>query len=168
MPDHERFLRGIEMSTVRSSLSDENRDITAKALQGALVDLLDLSLVGKQAHWNVYGKNFRSLHLQLDEIVVAARNATDLVAERAIAIGVSADGRASTVAETSSVPKIHDGTIIDTEVVSLFIEAYGAIIANMRERIEATESADPVTQDLLIGVTAELEKQSWMFQAELG
>ncbi|MBO3734828.1 Dps family protein [Glycomyces niveus] len=155
------------MSTVRSSLSDENRDTTAKALQGALVDLIDLSLVGKQAHWNVYGKNFRSLHLQLDEIVVSARNATDLVAERAIAIGVSADGRAGTVAETSSVPKIHDGQISDTEVVSLFIEAYTAIIANMRERIEVTESADPVTQDLLIGITAELEKQSWMFQAEL-
>ncbi|MCD0445952.1 DNA starvation/stationary phase protection protein [Glycomyces sp. A-F 0318] len=161
-------MRGTEMSTVRSSLTDENRDTTAKALQGALVDLIDLSLVGKQAHWNVYGKNFRSLHLQLDEIVLSARNATDLVAERAIAIGVSADGRAATVAEHSSVPKIHDGTISDTEVVSLMIDAYTAVIANMRERISATESADPVTQDLLIGVTAELEKQSWMFQAELG
>lgn len=156
------------MSTVRSSLSDEHREITAKALQGALVDLIDLALVGKQAHWNVYGKNFRSLHLQLDEIVSWARGGSDLVAERAIAIGVSADGRASTVAEASSVPKIQDGQISDTEVISLFIEAYGAIVANMRERIEATESADPVTQDLLIGITAELEKQSWMFQAELG
>lgn len=155
------------MSTVRSSLSDEHRDTAAEALQGALVDLIDLALVGKQAHWNVYGKNFRSLHLQLDEIVTWARGGADLVAERAIAIGVAADGRASTVAETSSVPRIHDGQISDTEVVSLFIEAYGAIVANMRERIEATESADPVTQDLLIGITAELEKQSWMFQAEL-
>jgi starvation-inducible DNA-binding protein len=155
------------MSTVRSTLSDEHRDITATALQGALVDLIDLALVGKQAHWNVHGKHFRSLHLQLDEIVLWARGSADLVAERAIAIGVSADGRASTVAETSSVPKINDGPISDTEVISLFIEAYGAIVANMRERIEATESADPVTQDLLIGITAELEKQSWMFQAEL-
>jgi len=156
------------MSTVRSSLSDEHRETVASALQGALVDLIDLSLVGKQAHWNVYGKNFRSLHLQLDEIVASARNAADLVAERAIAVGVSADGRASTVAEKSSVPRIHDGTISDTEVVSLFIEAYTSIVANMRERISVTESADPVTQDLLIGITAELEKQSWMFQAELG
>ncbi|MCC3765465.1 DNA starvation/stationary phase protection protein [Glycomyces sp. TRM65418] len=156
------------MTTVRSSLSDEHRETTAKALQGALVDLIDLSLVGKQAHWNVYGKNFRSLHLQLDEIVTWARASADLVAERAIAIGVSADGRASTVAENSSVPRIHDGQISDTEAISLFIEAYGAIIANMRERIEVTDSSDPVTQDLLIGITAELEKQSWMFQAELG
>ncbi|MCH7232947.1 DNA starvation/stationary phase protection protein [Glycomyces sp. L485] len=156
------------MSTVRSSLSDENRDIAAVALQGSLVDLIDLSLTGKQAHWNVYGRNFRSLHLQLDEIVVSARNAADTVAERAIAIGVSADGRAATVAANSSVPKIPSGQIADTEAIALFIEAYTSIISNMRERIDAVESADPVTQDLLIGITAELEKQSWMFQAELG
>ncbi|WP_460497784.1 Dps family protein [Glycomyces tarimensis] len=155
------------MTTVRSSLSDENRDITASALQGALVDLIDLSLIGKQAHWNVYGKNFRSLHLQLDETVTTARNSADAVAERAIAIGASADGRASTVSSESSVPKIDPGQIADTDVIALFIDAYTSIISKMRERIDATESADPVTQDLLIGITAELEKQSWMFQAEL-
>ncbi|WP_460546312.1 Dps family protein [Glycomyces halotolerans] len=155
------------MTTVRSSLSDEHREITSGALQGALVDLLDLALIGKQAHWNVYGKQFRSLHLQLDEIVTSARNAADTVAERAIAIGASADGRASTVAAESSAPKIEAGQIADTEVVALFIDAYTSIISKMRERIEAVESADPVTQDILIGITAELEKQSWMFQAEL-
>lgn len=156
------------MSTVRSTLSDENRRITAGALQGALVDLLDLSLTGKQAHWNVYGRHFRTLHFQLDETVSTARSAADTVAERAIAIGVSADGRASTIVSDSSVPKIEAGPIADTEVVSLFVEAYTAIISNMRDRIDATESADQVTQDILIGITAELEKQSWMFQAELG
>ncbi|GAB3653243.1 DNA starvation/stationary phase protection protein [Glycomyces tarimensis] len=160
-------MRGADMTTVRSSLSDENRDITASALQGALVDLIDLSLIGKQAHWNVYGKNFRSLHLQLDETVTTARNSADAVAERAIAIGASADGRASTVSSESSVPKIDPGQIADTDVIALFIDAYTSIISKMRERIDATESADPVTQDLLIGITAELEKQSWMFQAEL-
>ncbi|MBU1803288.1 MAG: DNA starvation/stationary phase protection protein, partial [Actinobacteria bacterium] len=34
-------------------------------LQQLLVDLTDLHLQGKQAHWNVVGKNFRDLHLQL-------------------------------------------------------------------------------------------------------
>ena len=41
-------------------------------LQQLLVDLNDLALQGKQAHWNIVGPNFRDLHLQLDEIIDAA------------------------------------------------------------------------------------------------
>ncbi|HET7740426.1 MAG TPA: ferritin-like domain-containing protein, partial [Mycobacterium sp.] len=42
-------------------------------LQKVLVDLIELHLQGKQAHWNLVGTNFRDLHLQLDEIVDTAR-----------------------------------------------------------------------------------------------
>ena len=52
------------------------------------------SLVAKQVHWNVVGPRFRSVHLQLDEVVDTARQHADTVAERASAIGVSPDGRA--------------------------------------------------------------------------
>lgn len=36
----------------------------------------------------------------------------------------------------------------------------------MRERIAVTGEPDPVSQDLLITLTADLEKHAWMFQAE--
>jgi starvation-inducible DNA-binding protein len=110
--------------TVKSTLPDDARQVTGDALQSTLVDLVGLSLIGKQAHWNLVGPRFRSIHLQLDEVVTAARDFSDTVAERAAALG------------------------------------------RLRERIEATEKADPVSQDLLIGITAELEKQRWMFDAE--
>ena len=42
-------------------------------LQAVLVDLIELHVQGKQAHWNIVGTNFRDLHLQLDEIIDAAR-----------------------------------------------------------------------------------------------
>ena len=51
-------------------------------LQRVLVDLIELHLQGKQAHWNVVGTNFRDLHLQLDDLVDFAREASDTVAER--------------------------------------------------------------------------------------
>ncbi|MGW4563081.1 DNA starvation/stationary phase protection protein, partial [Streptomyces sp. NPDC004561] len=35
-----------------------------------------------------------------------------------------------------------------------------------RERVEATGESDPVTQDIFIAITADLEKHHWMFQAE--
>ncbi|MBD0695098.1 Dps family protein [Streptomyces sp. CBMA123] len=151
---------------ISSPLPEADRKTTGHALQGTLVDLLDLSLVAKQAHWNLYGPRFRSVHLQLDEVVATAREYADGVAERAAAIGVSPDGRAATVAGSSSLPAFPEGWTADTAVVEYLVNAFGAVIGRMRARIEDTAAADPVTQDLLIGLTAELEKHSWMFQAE--
>jgi starvation-inducible DNA-binding protein len=150
----------------KSPLSSKDVEGVGRALQGALVDLVDLSLVAKQAHWNVVGTNFRSLHLQLDEVVLLARNQADLVAERAMTIGVNPDGRAATVAKESGLPGHPEGTVKDADVVAYFVAALEATISRMRQRIAATEVPDPVTQDLLIGATAELEKTYWMFQAE--
>ncbi|MFD9205367.1 Dps family protein [Streptomyces sioyaensis] len=154
------------MSVVKSTLSDEGRGIVGHALQGALVDLVDLSLVAKQVHWNVVGPRFRSVHLQLDDVVASARAHADTVAERASAIGVPPDGRAATVAKTSGIHEIGDGWIKDGDVVRAMVEALSAVIGRMRERIVATADPDPVSQDILIGLTGDLEKHHWMFQAE--
>jgi starvation-inducible DNA-binding protein len=153
------------MTVMKSVLSDDARKITGEALQGALVDLLDLSLVAKQAHWNIVGPRFRSIHFQLDEVVTTARTYADDVAERAAAIGVNPDGRAGTLAQTSGLPKVSDGWIKDEDVVRYMIEALEAIIRRMRERIDATDKPDLVTQDLLNGLTRDLEKHHWMFAA---
>ena len=154
------------MPKITSTLPEKAQQVTGDALQGALVDLIDLSLAAKQAHWNVVGRNFRSIHLQLDEVVTAARAFSDLVAERASAIGVSPDGRTATVAATSGVPALDAGWIEDVTVVDAFVATLSAVVERMRERVEATADPDPVSQDLLITVTAELEKQRWMFEAE--
>lgn len=156
------------MYVVKSPLSDENLKTVSEALQGALVDLVDLSLVAKQIHWNVVGQRFRSVHLQLDEVVTLARTHTDTVAERAAALGVSPDGRAATVAVGSGIGVTPEGWVDDTAAVGAMVDALGAVIARMRERVDATGEADPVSQDLLIAVTGDLEKQYWMFQAENG
>ncbi|MFE9926743.1 Dps family protein [Streptomyces sp. NPDC005774] len=156
------------MYVVKSPLSDENLKTVSEALQGALVDLVDLSLVAKQIHWNVVGQRFRSVHLQLDEVVTLARTHTDTVAERAAALGVSPDGRAATVAVGSGIGVTPEGWVDDTAAVGAMVDALGAVTARMRERVDTTGEADPVSQDLLIAVTGDLEKQRWMFQAENG
>lgn len=154
------------MTVVKSPLPEESRKIVGEALQGALVDLVDLSLLSKQVHWNIIGPRFRSIHHQLDEVVSAARTASDTVAERAAAIGVSPDGRAGTVAKTSGIDTVTDGWVKDDEVVETLVTALDAVITRMRERIHVTDRPDPVSQELLIGITAGLEKAHWMFQAE--
>ncbi|MFF1477544.1 Dps family protein [Streptomyces sp. NPDC058301] len=154
------------MAAVKSALPDADLKVVGTALQGALVDLVDLSLAAKQVHWNVVGPRFRSVHLQLDEVVTTARLHSDVVAERASALGVAPDGRAATVAASSAIGTVPEGWIKDNEAVQVLVVALGRVIERMRERIAATEKPDPVTQDLLITVTGELEKHAWMFQAE--
>ncbi|GFH39354.1 Dps family protein [Streptomyces pacificus] len=154
------------MCAVKSILPEDARKVTGEALQGALVDLIDLALVAKQVHWNVVGPRFRSVHLQLDEVVTTARMHSDTVAERASAIGVAPDGRAESVASASAIGKVPDGWIQDSDVVSTMVKSLSAVIDRMRERIRITDEPDPVSQDILIALTADLEKHAWMFQAE--
>lgn len=153
------------MVSVKSPLSDAARKTAGEALQGALVDLVDLSLAAKQAHWNLTGKHFRSLHLQLDDIVAVARQHMDIVAERAIAIGFNPDGRSASVAAQSQLPPLDAGYLHDDKVVTAFVEILEGIVERFRERIRATDDADLVSQDLLIATSEDLEKQHWMIQA---
>ncbi|MEU0300324.1 DNA starvation/stationary phase protection protein [Streptomyces sp. NPDC006175] len=154
------------MSVVKSALSEGDLKVVGDALQGALVDLVDLSLVAKQVHWNVVGPRFRSVHLQLDEVVDTARQHSDTVAERASAIGVNPDGRSRTLAKTTAIDVVPDGWIKDVDAVRVLVDALRVVIDRMRERIEATDEPDPISQDILITLTADLEKHAWMFQAE--
>ncbi|MFD8305475.1 Dps family protein [Streptomyces sp. NPDC059690] len=154
------------MTVVKSTLPEPARKVTGEALQGTLVDLLGLSLIGKQAHWNIVGPRFRSIHLQLDEVVATARTHADTVAERSAALGLPPDGRPETIAADFGLPGPKEGWVRDTDVVQVMVETLEAAIGRLRERIAATDEPDPVTQDLLIAITADLEKQRWMFEAE--
>lgn len=156
------------MYVVKSPLADTDLKTVSEALQGALLDLVDLSLVAKQVHWNVIGPRFRSIHLQLDEVVDTARRHSDTVAERASALGVPPDARAATVAQGSGIGSVPQGWVKDTDAVGTLVSALGSVIARMRERVVATAEADPVSQDIFLGITADLEKHHWMFQAENG
>ncbi|PXY31235.1 DNA starvation/stationary phase protection protein Dps [Prauserella muralis] len=153
-------------SPITSPLKESDKEVTANALQATLVDLIDLSLIAKQAHWNVVGSHFRSVHLQLDELVSAARGFTDDVAERANAIGVSPNGKAKTVADTSGLPEYPDNWQADTATIAAIVDILARVIERIRARIDETDKSDLVTQDLLIEIAAELEKQHWMWQAQ--
>lgn len=154
------------MDTVKSPLPDEARKVTGDALQGALTDLIDLSLQGKQAHWNLVGRHFRSLHLQLDDVVAMARQHTDTVAERAVAIGVNPDGRIGTIARDSGLPRLEGGYIADITVVSGFVGIFESMVERFRERLGSVTKTDPVTENLFEDILHDLEKAHWMFQAQ--
>ncbi|UJW34598.1 DNA starvation/stationary phase protection protein [Saccharothrix sp. AJ9571] len=151
---------------IKSPLSESDKEVTGNVLQATLVDLVDLSLIAKQAHWNVVGKNFRSVHLQLDELVDTARTYTDSVAERANAIGISPNGKAKTVVASSSLPDYPDNWQSDEKTVAAIVDILTELIQRLRKRIDETDKSDLVTQDLLIEITNKLEEAHWMWQAQ--
>ncbi|NYE19434.1 ferritin-like domain-containing protein [Microbacterium immunditiarum] len=135
-------------------------------LQKVLVDLIELSLQGKQAHWNVVGRNFRDTHLQLDEIIEAARAFSDDVAERMRALHALPDGRSDVVAQTTTLPDFPQGEIATTEVIDLMTERLDAVASTCREVHDDVDEEDPTSADLLHAILEKIEQLSWMVSAE--
>lgn len=136
------------------------------ALQQVLVDLIELHLQGKQAHWNVVGANFRDLHLQLDEVVDFARVSSDTVAERMRALDAVPDGRSDTVAATTSLPEFPSYEHSSGDVVDLITVRIYAVVATLRAVRDAVDAEDPSTADILHQLIDGLEKLAWLVKSE--
>jgi starvation-inducible DNA-binding protein len=143
-----------------------DREAVEAELQRVLVTLIDLSLIGKHARWNVAGPGLRSLHLQLDELIDAWRDAADAVGERIATLGGYADGRASTVAARSRLPAPIAGRPADDALVASLCEILIEAVKFIRSRIRRIEGRDPATADLLHSVVATLEMQLWMIDPQ--
>lgn len=135
-------------------------------LQRVHVDLIELHIQGKQAHWNVVGKNFRDLHLQLDEIVESAREFSDQIAERLRALHGTPDGRSDTVAESTTLPQYPEGEIDTAETVDLITERLEATVGTMRDVHDDVDEHDPTSADMLHAIIERFEQFAWMVSAE--
>ena len=103
--------------------------------------LLDLTLIGKHAHWNVEGPHFRSVHLELDELVDAWQQLSDDVAERAVTIGASPDGQAETIAGATQFQPLPAGHLGDRRVLEAIGDRLAQAATSTRERIERVDAS---------------------------
>ncbi|WP_314504800.1 DNA starvation/stationary phase protection protein [uncultured Microbacterium sp.] len=135
-------------------------------MQSVLVDLLELQMQGKQAHWNVVGRNFRDTHRILDEIIEAAREFSDTVAERMRALHAVPDGRSDIVAETTTLPEYPQGEIDTSETVDLITVRLDGTVATIRGVHDDVDEEDPTSADILHAIIEKLEQFAWMVSAE--
>ena len=149
------------------TIETPTRETVASDLQATLVDLVALSLHGKQAHWHVTGPNFVPVHEQVDSLVSDTREWADLVAERAVTLGVPVDGRPETVAATTAVEPFPEGFVGDLKAVSLVADRLAGVVTRMRGRVDGLGEHDLVSQDLVIEILRGLEKHLWMLRAQL-
>ena len=147
-------------------LGAHERGEIGEQLQATLVELIDLSLLGKQLHWNIVGPHFTPLHLQLDELIDSWRELADTVAERAVAIGFAPDGQAAAVAAGSEIAPVEPGSIEDGILVDELAGRLADVCERIRERMDRLGELDLASQDVLIEVVRELEKELWMIRVQ--
>jgi starvation-inducible DNA-binding protein len=148
-------------------MSIDDASMVATTLQERLVSLLDLTLTLKHIHWNVVGPNFIGVHTMLDPQYAAVQMMVDDLAERIATLGGVPNGLPGAIVSTRS----WDDYSLDRADALAHLGAldlvYQGVIGAHREAIAATDELDPVTQDLLIGQTATLERFQWFVRSHL-
>jgi starvation-inducible DNA-binding protein len=148
-------------------MEPHEREALGHELEATLHDLVGLSLIGKQLHWAAVGQLFRPLHQQLDELVDSWRELSDVVAERAVALGYVPDGQAQAVAAGAEIGPVARTSIEDHTVVWELTHRIAKVTELGRTRMDRLGEIDVASQDVLTDVVRKLEEQQWMLRAQL-
>jgi starvation-inducible DNA-binding protein len=149
------------------ALGEHHRREIGNELQATLVELVDLSLIGKQLHWNIFGRPFKPLHEHLDELVDSWRELSDTVAERAVALGFFPDGQAAAISAGSDISAVESGPLDTDTALRELVQRVAEVAERSRVRMDRLGELDLASQDVLIEVQRQLEKQLWMLRASL-
>ncbi|MEE8657530.1 Non-specific DNA-binding protein Dps [Acetobacteraceae bacterium EV16G] len=156
------------MHTTQNNLKSNAKAVSIETLNARLADLIDLSLITKQAHWNLKGPQFIGIHEMLDGFRDSIDALVDEVAERVVQLGGTALGTAQDVTSTSSCkPYPTDISMISDHVAAL-IDRYGTVANNVRDAIDKTDDAgDADTADLFTEASRALDKHLWFLEAHV-
>lgn len=151
-----------------SGMSSGQAEKTSAVLQERLATLIDLSLILKHVHWNVVGSGFVAVHEMMDDQTESVRGMIDAVAERISTLGGVPAGLASLVVDLRSSDEDYAlGRAPVMAHLGALDKVYEQVGSGHRQAIEQVSSLDPVTEDLLITQTAQLEMNHWFIRAHL-
>lgn len=140
----------------------------AAILQERLAALIDLSLTLKHIHWNVIGNGFIAVHEMMDAQTDTVREMVDAVAERISTLGGVAGGLATQVVDMRATDDEYAlGRAPVMAHLGALDKVYAGIGSGHRQAIEQVSDIDPITEDLLIAQTAQLEMNHWFVRAHL-
>lgn len=156
-----------ESSYTVPGLAVEDGHTVARALQDRLHALNDLQLTLKHAHWNVVGRDFIAVHEMLDPQIELVRGAVDVLAERMAAMGVPPVGTPGALVASRSWDDYGLVRATCEQHLAALDIVYDGVIGDHRKVLEQVGEIDPVTEDILVGQTRELEQFQWFLRAHL-
>ncbi|WP_435746799.1 DNA starvation/stationary phase protection protein Dps [Nocardioides sp. SYSU DS0663] len=148
-------------------MSESDAERVVELLQGRLDAANDLHLTLKHIHWNVVGPHFIAVHEMLDPQVEAVRGFADDLAERIATLGGSPCGTPGRLVENRSWQEYSIGRATTQEHLGALDLVYQGVIESYRKGITELEELDPVTQDMFIAQTNDLELFHWFIRAHL-
>lgn len=154
----------IEYTTPGMDESDAYQIV--ETLQDRLHTCNGLQLTLKHVHWNVVGPQFISVHKMIDPQVEDVRAMADELAERITTLGGSPQGTPMTLARELDQDYHIGRALVEDHLVALD-RYYRTVVERYRASIEQVGKFDPVTQDILIKHTQQLELFHWFVRAHL-
>lgn len=139
-------------------LDTEKSEQVIDALNTDLADAYVLYHQLKKHHWNVEGAEFRDLHLFLEEAYETVEEGSDVVAERAQALGGVPVAGPSNQEEHATVEFEGEDVYDIRTSLENDLDMYGDIIESMREHVELAENlGDHATAEILREILVDLE-----------
>ena len=156
------------MYKTKNSLPTDTRTKITEVMNGVLASCIDAMLNSKSAHWNVKGSHFIALHELFDEVFESLEQYSDLIAERVVQLGGTAEGTVQFVKSRTKLKEypisISEG-LSHADYLSTTLAEFGKIV---REGIEkCNQIGDVDAADILTEVSRGIDKHLWFVEAHL-
>lgn len=148
-----------------NGLDERARNDVAQKLGGVLDAVYSLMVRTQVYHWNVEGPLFEPIHKLTEAQYTTLFAAVDEIAERMRALDTKPAVNLNVFPTgVANVP----ATLAAEKMVADLVRHHEAVVRQMREVVSAAEEAnDVVTADLLTGMIAQHEKDTWMLRSTI-
>jgi len=150
-------------------ISDDNRLAVATELCKLLSDEFVLYTKTRNAHWNVEGPDFHSMHLFFEAQYEALDDMMDGVAERIRQLGHYSPGTLKDFLALTHLSEKTDNKNNSAGFIKELLADHESIIVFIRENVNpfASKYEDAGTSDYITGLMEQHEKMAWMLRAHL-
>ena len=150
-------------------ISESNRKTVAEQLSKLLADEFVLYTKTLNAHWNLEGPDFHSVHLYFEELYDQAQEIVDSVAERIRQLGHYAPATLKDFLNLTHLTEQLKGRNTSLDFIRNLLGDHESIIEFTRSNVKEFDEAhkDAGTSDFVTGLMEKHEKIAWMLRAHL-